>query len=101
MNNFYAFGVRFEGFWAIFGAILGPFLGHFWAFFEENCIFCENFCKKVWRLKYFAYLCNPKQQVRATKPAEVAQLVEHNLAKVGVASSSLVFCSKKTSQQQC
>ena len=29
------------------------------------------------------------------KPAEVAQLVEHNLAKVGVASSSLVFCSKK------
>ena len=29
-------------------------------------------------------------------PAEVAQLVEHNLAKVGVASSSLVFCSKTT-----
>ena len=27
-------------------------------------------------------------------PAEVAQLVEHNLAKVGVASSSLVFRSK-------
>ena len=26
--------------------------------------------------------------------AEVAQLVEHNLAKVGVASSSLVFRSK-------
>ena len=26
--------------------------------------------------------------------AEVAQLVEHDLAKVGVASSSLVFCSK-------
>ena len=26
--------------------------------------------------------------------AEIAQLVEHNLAKVGVASSSLVFCSK-------
>ena len=78
----------------VFGPFLGPFWGHFWAFFEENCIFCENFCKKVWRLKYFAYLCNPKQQVRATKPAEVAQLVEHNLAKVGVASSSLVFCSK-------
>ena len=29
------------------------------------------------------------------KYAEVAQLVEHNLAKVGVASSSLVFRSKK------
>ena len=29
------------------------------------------------------------------KYAEIAQLVEHNLAKVGVASSSLVFRSKK------
>ena len=28
------------------------------------------------------------------KNAEVAQLVEHDLAKVGVASSSLVFRSK-------
>ena len=28
------------------------------------------------------------------KQAEIAQLVEHNLAKVGVASSSLVFRSK-------
>ena len=28
------------------------------------------------------------------KNAEIAQLVEHNLAKVGVASSSLVFRSK-------
>ena len=27
----------------------------------------------------------------ATANAEIAQLVEHNLAKVGVASSSLVF----------
>ena len=30
----------------------------------------------------------------ATHTAEIAQLVEHNLAKVGVASSSLVFRSK-------
>ena len=30
-----------------------------------------------------------------SKNAEVAQLVEHNLAKVRVASSSLVFRSKK------
>jgi hypothetical protein len=29
-------------------------------------------------------------------PAEVAQLVEHDLAKVRVASSSLVFCSEIT-----
>ena len=32
------------------------------------------------------------------KYAEVAQLVEHNLAKVGVASSSLVFRSKRVSR---
>ena len=31
----------------------------------------------------------------ATAIAEIAQLVEHNLAKVGVASSSLVFRSIK------
>ena len=30
---------------------------------------------------------------KGTKPAEIAQLVEHDLAKVGVASSSLVFRS--------
>ena len=30
------------------------------------------------------------------KTAEIAQLVEHNLAKVGVASSSLVFRSKSS-----
>ena len=30
--------------------------------------------------------------------AEIAQLVEHNLAKVGVASSSLVFRSKKSAE---
>ena len=30
----------------------------------------------------------------ATAIAEIAQLVEHNLAKVGVASSSLVFRSR-------
>ena len=31
----------------------------------------------------------------ATAIAEIAQLVEHNLAKVGVASSSLVFLADK------
>ena len=34
----------------------------------------------------------------ATANAEIAQLVEHNLAKVGVASSSLVFRSKQEGQ---
>ena len=33
-------------------------------------------------------------QSQNQKNAEIAQLVEHNLAKVGVASSSLVFRSK-------
>ena len=43
------------------------------------------------------YLCtrNPIKTVAGSKNiAEIAQLVEHNLAKVGVASSSLVFRSK-------
>ena len=35
------------------------------------------------------YICTPKTVYNA----EVAQLVEHDLAKVGVASSSLVFRS--------
>ena len=33
------------------------------------------------------------------KYAEIAQLVEHNLAKVGVASSSLVFRSKSPNKK--
>ena len=33
--------------------------------------------------------------------AEIAQLVEHNLAKVGVASSSLVFRSKSKRLAKC
>ena len=39
-----------------------------------------------------AYLCNPN--------AEIAQLVEHDLAKVGVASSSLVFRSIASMQME-
>ena len=37
----------------------------------------------------------PKRETVLNNYAEVAQLVEHNLAKVGVAGSNLVFCSKK------
>ena len=43
------------------------------------------------------YLCTRnrnKRDVRSLYFAEIAQLVEHNLAKVGVASSSLVFRSE-------
>ena len=39
--------------------------------------------------------CSRKRQVCEVN-AEIAQLVEHNLAKVRVASSSLVFRSKRT-----
>ena len=35
------------------------------------------------------------------KNAEIAQLVEHNLAKVGVASSSLVFRSSVKTAVSC
>ena len=35
-----------------------------------------------------------EKHLRNQENAEIAQLVEHNLAKVGVASSSLVFRSK-------
>ena len=36
-----------------------------------------------------------KRECFNNEKAEIAQLVEHNLAKVGVASSSLVFRSKR------
>ncbi len=35
----------------------------------------------------------PQRETKVLKNAEIAQLVQHNLAKVGVASSSLVFRS--------
>ena len=46
------------------------------------------------------YICTRNQEIwlqRSKLIAEIAQLVEHNLAKVGVASSSLVFRSKNES----
>ena len=50
--------------------------------------FCEKSRQNVCRFTENPYLCNRKR-----KNAEIAQLVEHNLAKVRVASSSLVFRS--------
>ena len=49
------------------------------------------FCRIVCRFQNYAYLCNRNRETKID--AEIAQLVEHNLAKVGVASSSLVFRS--------
>ena len=51
----------------------------------------KNLRKPVWFFTKPLYLCNPKV---LKQYAEVAQLVEHHLAKVRVAGSSLVFRSK-------
>ena len=59
--------------------------------------FLKNFIKKFGSLKNVRTFAIPNEKERVT--AEIAQLVEHNLAKVRVASSSLVFRSK--SQQKC
>ena len=48
------------------------------------------------------YLCTRNRKVVVVSSsifAEIAQLVEHNLAKVGVASSSLVFRSNEEAVQ--
>ena len=50
--------------------------------------FFQKFC----RLKNNAYLCIANEKTRLPN-AKIAQLVEHNLAKVGVAGSSPVFRS--------
>ena len=54
-------------------------------------------------LKFFSKKFGSLKNIRTFaipngKNAEIAQLVEHNLAKVGVASSSLVFRSKRVSR---
>ena len=48
-----------------------------------SCEFESHLLHNKLKLKFQVYKVN----------AEIAQLVEHNLAKVGVASSSLVFRS--------
>ena len=67
--------------------------------------FATKFAGKFCRIDFSVYICNPETRVSDAKRrgeslfagrkhiAEIAQLVEHNLAKVGVASSSLVFRS--------
>ena len=57
-------------------------------------ILLKIFAKKFGSLKNVRTFAIPNG-----KNAEIAQLVEHNLAKVGVASSSLVFRSKKKSAE--
>ena len=64
--------------------------------FTVFCIFCNFFSKKFGGLKNLRTFAIPNEKYGSN--AEIAQLVEHNLAKVGVASSSLVFRSKRVSR---
>ena len=54
--------------------------------------FLHFFCKIFGQFNKTSYLCNRKSE---TTTAKIAQLVEHDLAKVGVAGSSPVFRSKQ------
>ena len=58
--------------------------------FEES--FAEFLCKPSEENLFYSE-APPKIAIFSKKKAEIAQLVEHDLAKVGVASSSLVFRS--------
>ena len=52
--------------------------------------FLHFFCKIFGQFNKTSYLCNRKSEATTAK---IAQLVEHDLAKVGVAGSSPVFRS--------
>ena len=55
----------------------------------------ENSVKKFGGIKKSGYLCNAKAETLIEILAKIAQLVEHDLAKVGVAGSSPVFRSAR------
>ena len=63
---------------------------------QKNALFCTFFAKKFGHIKKKQYLCTRFRKMRGEilKIAEIAQLVEHDLAKVGVAGSSPVFRSR-------
>ena len=65
-------------------------------FFEKKqqkiAFFQKKSSKKFGSLKKLRTFAIPNEKYGSS--AEIAQLVEHNLAKVGVASSSLVFRSR-------
>ena len=59
---------------------------------QKTYIFFKKSSKKFGSFKKVRTFAIPNEKYGSY--AEIAQLVEHNLAKVGVASSSLVFRSK-------
>ena len=62
-------------------------------FLKKNGVFFLKSCKSIWWNQQFILPLHSQ-----LSNAEIAQLVEHNLAKVRVASSSLVFRSKQEGQ---
>ena len=62
-------------------------------FLRFFAVFVKNFAKKFGGKEKMSTFAIPNEK-NGSPNAEIAQLVEHNLAKVGVASSSLVFRSK-------
>ena len=77
--------------------IFMPSYGHLMFFgllFRSFLRFCA-FLVKIFAEKFGSFKKVRTFAIPFGKYAEIAQLVEHNLAKVGVASSSLVFRSKK------
>ena len=75
---------------------------HFWPkkndFSKKNAFFCQ----KIWSCPIFVVPLHPLSNESDVLKhfAAIAQLVEHNLAKVGVASSSLVCRSIEMSRTQ-
>ena len=67
-------------------------------FFQKNADFLKFLQKKFGGLNFIRTFAIPNEK-NGSPNAEIAQLVEHNLAKVGVASSSLVFRSKSPKQK--
>ena len=69
---------------------------------KENTFFLHFFAKIFGHIKKKQYLCTRFRVGSSvlTKNAAISQLVEHNLAKVGVASSSLVCRSIEMSRTQ-
>ena len=55
----------------------------------------KNILKSIVKIEPRVYICVRLAEEASSINADVAQLVEHDLAKVGVAGSSLVIRSKK------
>ena len=73
------------------------FFLHFFAKIFGHIKKKQYLCTRFWKMKGVNWKLKGSESVLIfdikNKVAEIAQLVEHDLAKVGVASSSLVFRS--------